>query len=1030
MTSIVNLFSNFNDLTKPKSVTDNVTDYKADVNGCNEPSFSLIQGKKFKKYQGKIADNLEKTIEKSDLVEGFGGLNELDLNKNGLTEQTNKLLNKNDFSSQQQTLSNLKDSHQKTLNEYQALVSKINGNATDYIDRVSPNNPYLNKNVCLSGGACGYVTNQGVFKWYPADNNYTYNNTAGKNGCPSTPYQQISGDGDVNAVGSTISSNPPLIVGTPMSAGQSCGNEGVNVFVNSVVKNPQSSYINCYENLPPSTQIMFVPKMTASNTTNGYISYASSVYQNNNSFTGPWNAFDQNVNTWWHSGVDSGNLYNANTGQYTGTQKTSYINSSGVQTSVSGEWLQLNLPGAGSSNATNFHLTRYEIQGRQGCCGNPNGRDPNTWYIVGYNNSNGLWYQVDYQSNIAFNWKMLSFSVSNPTPYSAYRIIIIVTGSNAGGAGDRSCVQIATWNLYTGSNPVNNPKSAMTNVGQMNFDQCQAYSLNSGNKYFALQSVNSSGVGNCMTSNDLAGSQINGLAVKYQTTPLWASNTTGNNPGSTASLTISGTLSVLNSSGAAIFATPNTTATPSSYIGCYADQSTRAMQLYNNGSQEYSNSQCQQIAQSQGSAYYGLQDSTSGQNAQCALSSNLGEAQKYGLANNCTQIADGSWSGGAWSNAVYSTSAPNNNYFLILQDDGNLCIYKGSPDDNQGAIWCSMTNGKQQQPNANFAASKGKFGKNWMPTGSTLAPGDFIGSTDGSTYLIMQADGNLVLYTSTSSSKCSSAGGKTVGAQDVNALYQIAAMGNKDSIGKLAFIDQNSQSHSYPNNNAVYSNSYARPIYGIDTPGNDIPGAAFGGATVESCQNACDSNEECAGFVTNKDGTLCWPKTNGMYPFGGPSSQNSDRNIYVRSKTPKTPPIGVSGTVVNVDTIMYDNYQDGGAISNSYGLANATSTQKEQLSQLQSKLNLLTSQINSYTNKFSSGTDSLNSQSKKNMEGLGDYLKDFEKTNNNIKNFNTNIENILHDSDITVLQKNYDYLFWTILATGTVLVTMNIVKKQ
>ena len=55
MTSIVNLFSNFNDLTKPKSVTDNVTDYKADVNGCNEPSFSLIQGKKFKKYQGKIA---------------------------------------------------------------------------------------------------------------------------------------------------------------------------------------------------------------------------------------------------------------------------------------------------------------------------------------------------------------------------------------------------------------------------------------------------------------------------------------------------------------------------------------------------------------------------------------------------------------------------------------------------------------------------------------------------------------------------------------------------------------------------------------------------------------------------------------------------------------------------------------------------------------------------------------------------------------------------------------------------------------
>ena len=41
----------------------------------------------------------------------------------------------------------------------------------------------------------------------------------------------------------------------------------------------------------------------------------------------------------------------------------------------------------------------------------------------------------------------------------------------------------------------------------------------------------------------------------------------------------------------------------------------------------------------------------------------------------------------------------------------------------------------------------------------------------------------------------------------------------------------------------------------------------------------------------------------------------------------------------------------------------------------------------------------------------------------------SSIENILSDSDIVVLQKNYDYLFWSILATGTVVVAMNIVKK-
>lgn len=835
MTSIVNLFSNFNDLTKPKSVTDNVTDYKANANSCNGPSPSLSQGKKFKKYQGKIANNLEKKIKKSDLVEGFEGIKVLDLNKNGLTEQTNNLLNKNDFTSQQQTLSNLKNDYQNTLNEYQTLTNKISCNTTNYIDRVSPNNPYLGKVIQLQGGYLFYVTNQGVAKYisqFPLD---VYTQVSGKNGFPPTGQfttLSIPWDNSYSTPGSTIPTKPALITGTPIEVGESVGNEGVNVFVNSVVKNPQSSYVGCYNNIPASTEIMFVPKMTSN--------------------------------------------------------------------------------------------------------------------------------------------------------------------------------------------------SAMTNVGSMNYAQCQSYAVNSANQYFGLQGVDGNGNGNCMVSNDLAGSQINGQAVNYNTTALWASNTTVNNPGSTASLTISGTLSVLNSSGAAIFATPNTSTPPSNYIGCYAEQSTRAMQLYNNGSQQYNNLQCQQIAQSQGMTYYGLQNSNSGQNAQCTLSSNLGDAQQYGVANNCTQITDGSWSGGGWSNAVYSTSTPNNNYFLILQDDGNMCLYRGSPTDNQGAIWNSMTNGKQQQPNPNFAAAKGKFGQNWIPTGSTLAPGDFVGSTNGSIYLIMQSDGNLVLYTSTSSSKCSTVGGNTVGAQDANALYQIVAMGNKNSIGKLAFIDQNSQSHSYPNTNIQYSKNYTS-YTGIDSAGYDIPGAAYGNATVEQCQSTCDSNPECAGFAFSDN--ICYPKTSSMFPNGA-QQVNSRVNLYTRNKGPIVPPIGVPGTVVNVDTIMYDNYKDGGDIGSEYGLANATTTQKQQMSQLQSKLNMLTSQINGYTNKFSSGTDSLNSQSSKNMEGLGDYLKDFKKINTNIKNFNTNIENILNDSDITVLQKNYDYLFWSILAAGTVLVTMNIVKKQ
>ena len=1029
MTSITNLFSNFNDLVKPTSVTDNVSDYNK--NNSNPISLSLNQGKKFKKYQRKIKSNLEEESVILSGVEGFQP-NIIPGPDDTLTKQTIDVLQKTNISqTQQQILENLRAEYASTMTQYEQLLATASGGTSNYINRVSPNNPYLGKMIQLQGGALFYVTNQGVAKQIPSMD--VYSAVSGKNGFPAygdyIPGATINipWNSNYSSPGATLPTNPPLLIGTPVQVGQSVGNEGENIYVNSMVNNPQSSYVGCYNNLPPSTEIMFVPKMTSSNTANGYYAYASSVYSNNNDFTGPWNAFDNNVNTWWHSYTSSANnLYNGTTGQYTGTTQTDISNVGAVK----GEWLQLNLPGAiggatTNASATAFPLTRYEIQGRQGCCGNPNGRDPNTWYIVGWNGSNGLWYQVDYQSNIVFNWKMLSFTVSNPTPYSAYRIIVTVTGSNAGGAGDRSCVQIATWNLYTSSNYVSNATQAMTNVGSLNYNQCQNYAINSGNQFFGLQSVDGNGNGNCMVSNDLAGSQMYGVGINYNQVALWNSKTYGNNPGSTMSFN-NGSISVLNSSGASIFSTPNSTARPSNYIGCYGDSSKRAMALYNGGKQQYNNASCQQIAQSQGATYYGLQNSTSGQTAQCALSSNLGQAQQYGVAKNCTKISDGSWSGGGWSNAVYSTSTPTLSYFLILQDDGNLCVYLGSsPSDNQGGVWCAMTNGKQQQPNPNFTAAKGKFGQNWISNGTTLSPGDFVGSTNGSIYLLMQTDGNLVLYTSTTSSKCSTSGGKNIGSQNTNGLYRLNQVGVPANLAQLAFVDQDSQLHTYPSTNAQYENTYTT-INGSDSAGYDIPGAAYGNATVDQCQTSCNNNTACAGFAFSNN--VCYPKTSSMYPVGK-MEVNSNVNLYLRNKSPVSPPIGVKNTTNNIDTVLYQNYVNGGAISDSYGLSKASSVQKQQLQQMQTKMNLLSNQINNLTNKFTSGGQQLNQQSETNIQGVNTYVKDIKTMNNKIKNYDTMYENILQDSDVVVLQQNYDYLFWSIIAVTTVIVSMNIVKK-
>lgn len=996
MTSTINMFSNLNYLTK---------------NGTEQSTPSLKQGSKFKKCQTNL--------------EGFDGINydDLNLDPDGLTRQSLKISRTQDQSSQQDTIASLRKQYQDTKAQYEQILTDIHGRTKGYLDRVNPQNPYLGKNLQFSSGEVAYVTQHGVAKLYPKENMDIINNTLGKNGCPSgTVSISLPWLSDYNMPGVTIPTVPPLISGTPMQKGQTCGNEGKNVYVSSLVKNLESSYIDCYNNSPVQTQVVFSPKIGSSNRINGFTASASSVYNNNNNFTGPWRAFDGNKNTWWHSSERRQFSYNGNSGVYRGDTSVSFTSSAGNNQIIKGEFLRLDF-----STLEPVPLTKYSIEGRHGCCGEPNGRDPNTWYVLGHNSKSGdnNWYVVDYQENVSFNDEIKTFRPQNYNPYNSYMIVITVCGDARAPGGQRSAVQITKWELYTGSNvDSGSGDSAMSNVGQLTLDQCQSYALSSGNKYFGIQDVDSNGIGNCMVSNDLAGSQQYGNASVYKKTPIWSSNTAGQS-GTMANLTNAGSLAVVNSAGQAIFTTPGDKNSVG-YIGCYGDTTDRAMPNTSND-QYLPFEQCQKLATDNGLTYFATQYAQ-GDNAWCAGSNDINSVKKYGIANNCRKDSKGNMVGAAWSNAVYSTGIISS--FLILQDDGNMVIYLGtSPSDKQDVIWKSDTNGKQNQPNPDFAASKGKNGQNWFSTGFTLAANEFIGSNDGSIFLMMQTDGNLVLYTSSLISGCSSQNGSFVGSQNVNALYQIKNMGSKGDLGKLAYIDEDAQLHNYPGNKTQYGNIYSK-ISGSDNVGNDIPGASYGNSTVDACQTTCNNNADCGGFsFTNTN--VCTPKDKNMYPNRNITANNTT-DLYVRSKKPVSPPLGASFIVRNVDTVDYQNYVNGGGLAEEYGLANATHLQKQQLQQLQTQMDLISNQMKKLTNKFGTGSLLSENQMQKNLEGLGNmgnYLTQLDETKTKIKNFSTNMDNILDDSNISVLQKNYDYLFWTILAAGTVLVSMNIVKK-
>ena len=999
MTSIFNLNNN---LTKAKEEINKYKKYKENKKR-NDFTVGLNQGEKFKNYQNKIIQKIIPTINYVNSKEGFQ-------TGTSLINETNTVMNNNKVTTQeQQQAETLRQQYKNTLSQYKEVVNDLNGASANFVNRVDPNNPYLNKLVSFNSGELSYITNQGVAKYIPST---TILNSLTNSISSQNPLSlNVPWDNSYANSGATIPTTPQLISGTPVQQGQSLGNEGENVFVNQIISNPNPSYQGCFQDNQSSPLMTFIggsPMPPVANLQNTDFSQPQI----------PNNSFQYLTNTaipGWIMNcvlVNSSSQWGFPTPYPYGDQCACIQQTQTMQTSTT-----FQLTGNVSYNVS------FTACGRN-CCDGSNESNPVNIVITQITGSTTTNTTITTVIPTINTWQEYSYGFT-PSASGNYTLSFVGTWTSS----DRSCA-------------FQNIQLNLTNsqAGTYTYESCMQSAIDYGYQYFALQSVNpSTSTGFCAVSNsEPTATKLGTSNVPNNQTPLWSSNTQGNQ-GNIATLTNTGSLSIINSNQQSIFSTPNSAAQPSNYLGCYMDKETRAMTLTNNGKQKYDLEQCEEIAQDGKYSYFGLQDSTNGKKAQCTVSNDFSQASQYGLAGNCTLLSDGTYSGGGFSNAIYNNSSASSNYYLYLQDDGNLCIYRGTgPNDNQGFIWGTMTNGKQQDANPAYVAANGKYGQNWIASGSTLAPGDFVGSTSGNLALIMQTDGNLVLYTFQNVLNCQKmSDGNTGGGQNANALYNIGEVGIPTNLGQLAYVDQNSELYPYPATNKQFTNSYTT-FTNMDSEGNDIPNTSYANATVENCQTTCNNNSECAGFAFNIVNNICFPKTSEMYPIGE-RQISSSTNLYMRNSTPKTLPIGVLETTENIDTTTYKNYLNGGNIGSEYGLSQATITQQNKLSTLQMIMNSLSDQLNSLTSKFENGNQKVNTQSETNTSGLKQYLQDLKQTNNTIKTLypnnrnnrnNTNIENILQNSDIVVLQKNYDYIYWSILAIGIVIISILIIRNK
>jgi hypothetical protein len=139
--------------------------------------------------------------------------------------------------------------------------------------------------------------------------------------------------------------------------------------------------------------------------------------------------------------------------------------------------------------------------------------------------------------------------------------------------------------------------------------------------------------------------------------------------------------------------------------------------------------------------------------------------------------------------------------------------------------------------------------------------------------LVMQSDGNLVAYDNGGIPRwATNTYGQGIGPYTLTLRNdRVAAV-----IDATHTILWSTPTHE--DNKDQYLNTYTE-MQGNNSWGYDIPGAAYGNATVEACKTSCNNNADCAGFAFSQN--VCYPKTSAMYPIGA-KQINPNVDVYMR----------------------------------------------------------------------------------------------------------------------------------------------------
>ena len=543
---------------------------------------------------------------------------------------------------------------------------------------------------------------------------------------------------------------------------------------------------------------------------------------------------------------------------------------------------------------------------------------------------------------------------------------------------------------------------AMTQVGNgdQSFDwaTCKQAAIDTGNLYFGLQNLNpTTKKSACYVSND-----------SYKTTQYKKAtpDTIPCQPDTNDNYIYGGQF--VN----AIYKTPDAT-----YLGLLPKNkeiTPPAMTLLNSGTATFTYETCKLAAKARNKTYFGLQNfNSSTQKCACSVGNDIS------AINSNIDASSTSYATGSTNNKKYG-KGPN---IAIYQVDTQKSYYIGCYNDNEtspamtavgsGANTYSFESCQTEAINNGktyFALQGGKMGSSKCFVSDDLDAAQKYGPYQAC--VVNSADKNKY------------------GVNGINAVYKMNAAGDPSYMGKVGYVDGNDTLLEYPSSMILPGNNYSKYI-GYESNSKTLK--TIYNTSYTACVDECNKSNEYYGFVFDNSIQTGYFKGKDIL---NPSLKipNPNTDLYIRDLKINGADVSCNKSIVDMTSNQWNNYSNGPSMTpnTKCGISSALSGGNTKIADLQNQIGQVGGQIIIILNNLKRQNDDVKNKIGTNSDKIDADLEKYNKVIVDIQKYKkseTSMDNIVKDTNLLVLYQNYNYMFWSILAISTMIISMKMMGK-